>query len=103
PPKVRATGGAEGNAFDFVLQDDVIAFIARVAQVDPALALGLAKRLFVDSTQLPNVRTAWREIIREFLAWRCDYGTNKGCQATPAQCRGLAETTLDWLKEGGYL
>jgi hypothetical protein len=93
-PNFRSTGGAEGNFFDFIVQDDVIAFLARVAQVDPGIAFDLTKRLFPDSTQLPNVRSAWREIIGEFL---------KGSQATAAQCQKLAETTIDWLKEGGYI
>ena len=94
PPNIRSTGGAEGNAFDFVVETDAVAFLARVAHLDSAVALDLARRLFVDSEQLPNIRTAWRDIIREFL---------KDSQTTAAQCQKLAETTVEWLYEAGYI
>ena len=103
PPKVHITGALEGSSFDFILQDDLIAFLARVAQVDPSLALGLTKRIFPDKPQLPNVRSAWREIMREFIAWRFDFGKNTGSGATPEQYLRLAETTVESLKEGDYV
>jgi hypothetical protein len=102
-PKVKATNMLEGSSFDFILQDDAIAFLSRAAQVDPASTLALTKRLFLDSPQLPNVRTAWREVLRSFLAWRADAGPDAGSTVTPIQCKRLAETTEQLLREGGYI
>lgn len=101
--KATAVNMSEGAAFDFVLQEEFIGFLVRVAQADSLLALSLTKRLFPDNAQLPNVRTAWREVIRAFLGWRADSGSNIGSEMSAVECKRLADTTIEWLRSGGYI
>jgi len=92
----------EKSSFDFSTQDGIISFLARVAQYDAPLTLALTKRLFAGSPeQLPNVRTAWRDVINVLLALVGTEGSI-GTQITAEQCWSLADTTCQWLREGGY-
>src|SRR5262249_43277940 len=64
------------------------------------LTLALTKRCFEDSSNLPNVRTAWRDILERFLGARLADPPSRS-QASAEQCRMLAETTCEWLRSGG--
>jgi hypothetical protein len=92
----------EGSSWDFVLETQVVSFLGRVAQLDADLALTLTKRFYTDEPRLPNARTAWREVINNFLAWRSDCGPERGSAATAAQSQKLAEATCKWLRAGGH-
>lgn len=88
----------EGSNFDFILNDGVINFLAKVAPIDPSLSLALTQRLYIDSSnQLPNVRTAWRDVLRAFLEHK--HSTDS---FTFDQCKRLAKVTCDWLNLGGH-
>jgi hypothetical protein len=77
----------------------VLQFLARVAELDQELALDLTKRLFENPPdQLPNERTAWRDVLRTFLI------RVEGAAADPIvaeTCQALAEVTYRWLLQGG--
>jgi hypothetical protein len=88
----------EGASYDFVLEDGTVAFLTRVALVAPATALELSFRLYPDGARLPNVRSAWREILRAVDKWRGPGGE----PATPEQCLRVAEVSCDWLRDPGY-
>jgi hypothetical protein len=99
PPHYSAANASEGSNLDFLPDTSGVGFLAKLARFDPDLALRLTRRLYPGEGKLPNARTAWREVIAGFLAWRSD----DGMPASAEQARNLAATTYEWLKEGGYV
>lgn len=100
PERAHGVNLTERCSSDFILDESVIGFLAKLAELDPPLALALTKRCFEDSSNLPNVRTAWRDVLEKFLEARLEDAPSRA-QESAEQCRKLAETTCDWLRSGG--
>jgi hypothetical protein len=88
----------EGSVLDFVLETGAGEFLARVALVAPSAALELTLRLYPDGARTPNVRTAWREVLR-VIDERAGPSEEP---ATATQCLRVAEVTCEWLTVPGY-
>ncbi|WNM59734.1 hypothetical protein [Candidatus Nitrospira allomarina] len=99
-PKAGSVDLCEGSNFDFNSHTGVLQFLARVAMLEPELALKLTTRLFESPLdQLPNERTGWRDVLRALLIH--SEGAN-GNSVDPETFRALAEVTYQWLFQGGY-
>ena len=88
PEQPRAFGLGEGTSWDWA-NLPLAHYLARVAEIEPQLALTLTSRLFVDGPNLPNVQTAWRDVLRAFL----------GRPASASAHRRIADVTADWLSK----
>lgn len=93
-PKFINIGLGEGNALELALESELAGFLARCLRLDPGMTLDLVRRLFVDSNRFPNVRSAWRDVIRAFRR-------DAVSPPTAAQCWKVVETTMAWLRDGG--
>lgn len=97
PPAMGVGAAREGTGFDFPPQDEVVDFLAKLAASDAPLALTLTRRLFSDSPRLPNVSTAWRDVVRAFIA----AAAAQGAPDKAHQYAQVAEATFQWLRRGG--
>ncbi len=66
--------------------------------MDPQIALRLTSRLFDEGSELPNARTAWRDVLGAVL---CSGPGRKLPVPAASQFRDLAEATADWLRRPG--